>query len=90
MFLTICLLVPLLRIRKFSKASIDDLKEFSAKRTVFEKNCFYSVFFTLTGAIASRPGHVPGTAQYAVIFPLPAKKSGTRMLLEVFHLICLK
>ncbi|KAN0086342.1 hypothetical protein V8E54_000030 [Elaphomyces granulatus] len=38
------------RIWKFSKASIDDLKEFSTKRTVFEKNCFYSVFFTLAGA----------------------------------------
>ncbi|KAN0086329.1 hypothetical protein V8E54_000017 [Elaphomyces granulatus] len=46
---------------EFSKAGIDDLKEFSTSRKTLDNNTFFTVFFSLAGAIPTRPGHIPGT-----------------------------
>jgi hypothetical protein len=43
-FLTSCLVYRYLNSDFSTRASIDDLKEFSTKRNVFENNRFYTVF----------------------------------------------
>ena len=50
---------------EFLKASEDDLKEFSLRRSQFRKNPFHQAFLRIAEAAATRPAHVPGTWGHA-------------------------